>query len=116
LFAPADRDGAFAALIVSQVLGDAFGVVPLILASSLRQSVLPNNLLGRVGATFRAVAGGGAVLGALAGGLLGGVFGLRATLFAAIVGLMIGPAYGLAAPALRRVKEMPPGPDDPVGG
>jgi predicted MFS family arabinose efflux permease len=116
LFAPADRNGAFAALIVSQILGDAFGVAPLILAASLRQSVLPNSLLGRVGATFRAVSGGGAVIGALAGGVLGGVFGMRATLFAAIAGLLIGPAYGLAAPALRRVREMPLGAEEPTGG
>jgi predicted MFS family arabinose efflux permease len=116
LLAPADRNGAFAALVVSQILGDAFGVVPLILASSLRQSVLPNKLLGRVGATFRAVSGGGAVLGALAGGLLGGIFGMRATLFAAIAGLMIGPAYGLVSPALRRVREMPLGAENPAGG
>lgn len=116
LLAPPDRNGAFAALIVSQILGDAFGVVPLILSSSLRQSVLPNKLLGRVGATFRAVSGGGAVLGALAGGVLGGVFGMRATLLGAIAGLMIGPAYGLAAPALRRVREMPLGAEDPAGG
>ncbi|MBL8554272.1 MAG: MFS transporter [Phenylobacterium sp.] len=116
LLAPADRNGAFAALVISQILGDAFGVIPLILAASLRQSVLPNSLLGRAGATFRAVSGGGAVIGALAGGVLGGVFGIRATLFAAIAGLLIGPAYGLAAPALRRVREMPLGSDDPAGG
>lgn len=109
LFAPDDRTGAFAALVVSQILGDAFGVVPLILASSLRQSVLPGHLLGRVGATFRAVSGGGAVLGALAGGVLGGVLGMRTTLFLAIGGLLIGPLYGLATPALRRVREMPLG-------
>ncbi len=107
LFAPADRTGAMAALVVSQILGDAFGVVPLILAASLRQSVLPGNVLGRVGATFRAVPGAGAVVGALAGGALGGVLGLRQTLFLAIGGLLIGPIYGLAAPALRQVREMP---------
>ena len=107
LFAPHDRAGAMAALVVSQILGDAFGVVPLILASSLRQSVLPGRVLGRVGATFRAAAGGGAVIGALAGGTLGGLLGLRETLFLAIGGLLIGPAYGLLAPPLRRVREMP---------
>jgi predicted MFS family arabinose efflux permease len=112
LFAPADRFGAVAALVVSQILGDAFGVVPLILAASLRQSVLPGAVLGRVAATFRAVGGAGAVVGALAGGTLGGVLGLRETLFLAIAGLMIGPAYGLASPALRRVRVMPDGEPD----
>ncbi|MBI1196444.1 MAG: MFS transporter [Phenylobacterium sp.] len=107
LFAPHDRAGAMAALVVSQILGDAFGVVPLILASSLRQAVLPNEVLGRVGAVFRAAPGAGAVAGALAGGALGGVLGLRETLLVAIAGLLIGPVYGLMAPALRRVREMP---------
>jgi predicted MFS family arabinose efflux permease len=107
LIAPHDRVSAMTALVVSQIIGDAFGVVPLILASSLRQSILPNAVLGRVGATFRAVAGAGAVVGALAGGGLGEVLGLRETLLLAIAGLLIGPAYGLAAPALRRVREMP---------
>lgn len=110
LFAPADRAGAMAALVVSQILGDAFGVVPLILASSLRQSILPNAVLGRVGATFRAAGGGGAVVGALAGGALGGMLGLRMTLLIAIAGLLVGPLYGLASPALRRVRAMPSGP------
>lgn len=107
LFAPHDRAGAMTALVVSQVLGDAFGVVPLILAASLRQSVLPGNVLGRVGATFGAVSGAGAVVGALAGGWLGGALGMRTTLFIAIAGLMIGPFYGLLTPALRRVRQMP---------
>jgi predicted MFS family arabinose efflux permease len=107
LFAPHERAAAMAFLVVSQFLGDAFGVVPLILSSSLRQSVLPNDLLGRVGATFRAVAGAGAVVGALAGGVLGGLVGLRETLFFAIAGLLIGPIYGLLAPVLRQVRDMP---------
>jgi predicted MFS family arabinose efflux permease len=109
LFAPVDRTGAMAALVVSQILGDAFGVVPLILASSLRQAVLPNEVLGRVGAVFRAAPGAGAVAGALAGGTLGGVLGLRATLLVAIAGLLVGPVYGLISPALRSVREMPTG-------
>ena len=115
LFAPADRAGAMAALVVSQILGDAFGVVPLILAASLRQSVLPGTVLGRVGATFRAVSGAGAVIGSLAGGVLGGALGMRTTLFLAIAGLMIGPAYGLASPALRGVREMPDETPGPAG-
>lgn len=107
LFAPHDRAGAMAALVVSQILGDLFGVIPYILASSLRQGVLPNRLLGRVGATFRAAPGGAAVLGALAGGTLGGQLGLRPTLLIAIAGLMIGPVYGLASPALRSARQIP---------
>ena len=106
LLAPRQPTGAMTALVVSQFLGDAFGVVPLILASSLRQTILPHTLLGRVGATFRAVGGGTAVVGALTGGLLGQALGLRTALLLAIAGLLIGPLLGMFSP-LRQVKEMP---------
>lgn len=106
LLAPANPVGGMACLVVSQILGDAFGVVPLILASSFRQSVLPLNVLGRVGATFRAVAGAAAVVGALVGGLLGEAIGMREALLLAVAGLMIGPTIGLLSP-LRQVREMP---------
>lgn len=106
LLAPANPVGGMAALVVSQVLGDAFGVIPLILASSLRQSVLPLNVLGRVGATFRAVGGGAAVIGALSSGVLAQTLGLRQTLLLAIAGLLLGPLIGALSP-LRQVREMP---------
>jgi len=108
LLAPRNPVGGMACLAVSQFLGDAFGVVPLILATSLRQIVLPQSLLGRVGATFRAAAGAAAVAGALAGGALGQAFGLRATLLAAIGGLLLGPLIGALSP-LWKVKDMPGG-------
>jgi MFS family permease len=106
LLAPSNPVGGMAALVVSQFLGDAFGVVPLVLASSLRQTLLPLNVLGRVGGTFRAAGGATAVVGALAGGALGQALGLRQTLLIAIAGLLIGPLIGALSP-LRRVREMP---------
>jgi len=106
VLAPANPVGGVTALVVSQVLGDAFGVVPLILAVSLRQSILPLNTLGRVGATFRAVGGGAAVAGALVGGALGAALGLREALLIAIGGLLVGPLLG-ALSTLRSVREMP---------
>jgi MFS family permease len=106
LLAPPTPVLAMSALVVSQILGDAFGVVQLILAGSLRQTILPQNMLGRVGATFRAVGGGAAVAGALTGGFLAKGLGLRTTLLLAIGGLLIGPLLGILSP-LRQVKEMP---------
>lgn len=109
LLAPATPVGGMTALVISQFVGDTFGIIPLILASSLRQSVLPLNVLGRVAATFRVAQGGAAVIGALPGGALGQAFGMRETLLAAIAGLLIGPLLGALSP-LRAVKEMPVGP------
>ncbi|MGZ3403013.1 MAG: MFS transporter [Phenylobacterium sp.] len=109
LLAPAQSPvGGMACLVVSQLLGDAFGVVPLILSTSLRQVVLPHSMLGRVGATFRVVGGGTAVVGALVGGVLGQAIGLRQALLIAIAGLLIGPLLGSVSP-LRAVKDMPAG-------
>ncbi|MBS0335156.1 MAG: MFS transporter [Proteobacteria bacterium] len=102
--------GGLTVLMISQFLGDAFGVVPLVLASSLRQSVLPDTVLGRVGATFRATQGGLAVPGALIGGALGEALGLRETLWIAIAGLLIGPVLGGLSP-LWAVREMPVAPE-----
>lgn len=106
LLAPAEPVGGMACLVVSQLVGDVFGIIPLILATSLRQTVLPQNLLGRVGATFRVAGGGTAVIGALAGGALGEALGLRETLLLAIAGLLLGPLYGGLSP-LWKVKAMP---------
>ena len=88
----------------AQVFGDALAVTAWILAASLRQTVLPQGVLGRVEATFQAVAGGLGVCGALAGGALGGWIGTRETLFIAVSGMLIGPLVVAFSP-LRRYRE-----------
>ncbi len=47
---------------------------------SLRQTLTPDHLLGRVNASYLLVVYGATPIGALAGGLLGGLFGLRTAL------------------------------------
>ncbi len=89
--APSSRTGGMGFLICAQLLGDALWVTAGILASSLRQVLLPQAVLGRVAATFQAVAGGLGVIGALLGGSLGGTIGVRPTLFIAVSGLLVGP-------------------------
>ena len=108
--APADPARGMAVLVAGQVFGDAFGVVTLILSSTLTQSVLPGAVLGRMGATFKATAGGLAVVGALGGGLLGETLGVRAAIWVAVAGFAVAPLFTLSGP-LRRLREMPAGPD-----
>jgi predicted MFS family arabinose efflux permease len=104
--APAGPVGGMTVLVLAQILGDAVGVATLILAVSLRQSLLPPNLLGRTGAAFQAAAGASAVAGALGGGLLGQAFGIRTALVVAAAGLAIGPALALFTP-LRSLQKIP---------
>lgn len=104
--APAAPFAGMAVLIVSQLLGDATGVIYNILGASLRQTVLPQETLGRAAGAFQAAGGGTMLVGALLGGALGDVFGIRETLFLAAAGLTVGPLIALCSPALRAVKQI----------
>lgn len=104
--APPDPARGMALLVAAQLAGDCFGVVVLILAVSLRQSLVPQKLLGRLGGTFQAVGGATAVVGALAGGALGQAFGVRQALFVAVAGLAIGPLIAILSP-LARLRTVP---------
>jgi Transmembrane secretion effector len=108
LFAPAHRVGAVGFLIGQQFTGDFLGVIPVILGTSLLQSIIAGEALGRVRAVFRGASGLAAVIGSLAGGVLGQALGVRQTLFLAIGGLLIGPLVSVLTP-LWRVGEMPQG-------
>lgn len=64
----------------AQLFGDAMLTIYGINERSLRQTVTPDHLLGRAGATLHFLSAGIALLGALLGGILGEVIGLRATI------------------------------------
>jgi MFS family permease len=53
---------------------------------SLRQSLVPERLQGRMNASMRTIVWGAIPLGSLVGGFLGGIIGLRPTLFIAAIG------------------------------
>jgi len=73
---------------------------------TLRQSVTPRGLLGRVNASFFFVALGVSPLGSLAGGFLGQALGLRQALLVAVAGMFAAPLLLLLSP-LRRVRDLP---------
>lgn len=103
--APTERTGALTVLILTQITGDAFGVAGGVLIASLRQSLMPQSVLGRVGGAFHATAGAAAILGALGGGALGGLIGPRLALAAAGIGFLLIPLIGLLSP-LRQVGQI----------
>ena len=102
--APATPILGMAFLVGAQFCGDALAVTAEILETSLRQTLLPQAVLGRVAATFKATSGGLGVTGALAGGLLGGLIGPRAALLIGACGMLAGPLVVALSP-LRHYRE-----------
>jgi len=92
--------------MIAQLVGDSMAVAAIIPASSLRQSVIPREMLGRAASVFFVGAGASAVLGALSGGVLGSALGPRAALFLAVGGLVATPMIGVFSP-LWRLEQIP---------
>ena len=99
-----------AAFLVAQQLGDGGFVVYSINEVTLRQTIAPDRLLGRVNASFEICAHGVLLLGILAGGALGETLGLRGTL-AIGGGVMLLAAASLAASPVRGLRAAPPVPE-----
>jgi MFS family permease len=97
-------------MMVAQFGGDAFALAFIIPLTSLRQAVLPPEMLGRTAAFFSMIAGGATVAGALLGGLLGDWLGVRETLAIAVAGIAAAPVFILFSPlaTLREIPIAPP--------
>jgi MFS family permease len=78
--------------------------------TTIRQTQVPDHVLGRVNATWRFLVFGGQSLGALLGGALGGTIGLRATLVVGSLGILAACLRVVWSP-LRSLRQIP----DPVG-
>jgi MFS family permease len=111
--APATPVGGMTVMVLTQVSGDALAVAGLVQAASLRQIVLPNALLGRVGAAFRVGPGAVAIVGALAGGLLGQWVGIRPAMLIGGAGIVLSALTGLFSP-LPGLRDMPIDADGPA--
>lgn len=87
-----------------------------VIAVSLRQTLCPDRLLGRMNATSRFLAWASLPAGGVAGGALGTALGLRATLWLTAVGLLLSSAWVLLSPACR-ARDLPVGDavDDAIG-
>ncbi|MEV6563628.1 MFS transporter [Streptomyces kronopolitis] len=89
-----------------------FGAVVYNVAQvSFRQSLCPPRLLGRMNATLRFLMWGTLPLGALAGGALADAYGARTALVWCAAGFLAVPLPLLLSP-LRRMRDLPAGPDE----
>jgi len=70
---------------------------------SLRQSITPNNLQGKMNATMRFLVWGVFPIGGLAGGFLGGAIGLRPTILISGAGMLISVLWVLFSPVRKTV-------------
>ncbi len=93
-------------MIASQLIGDGFSTVAQINETSLRQTITPDHMLGRVNASMHVLGEGIGTLGLLAGGVLGELIGLRPTVAVAVLGGLLGCVWILWSP-LPRLRELP---------
>ncbi|MGI8689891.1 MAG: hypothetical protein ACR2M3_15045, partial [Thermomicrobiales bacterium] len=88
-------------LVVMTSVGILWGIgvtllnIPMI---ALRQTVIPDHLLGRVSAAMRMIAWCNIPLGGLAGGLVAAGYGARATFLCAAVILALAVGYIATSP------------------
>jgi len=93
-------------LAAHQLFGDGFAVVFVIHAVTLRQTVLPRELLGRANAAIHVCTSGVLPVAALAAGGLATLIGIRAAVW---VGVVIGLVAPIFVWRLRHLKDMPTG-------
>jgi MFS family permease len=93
-----------ALLVGNQMITDPAHTIYEINQRSLRQSIAPDRVLGRVNASLEFVSLGAALVGSLAGGCLGGEIGLRPTLFAAVGGSFLAALWLFLSPVWRLKK------------
>jgi predicted MFS family arabinose efflux permease len=93
-------------MIASQLIGDGADTVAQIDETSLRQTITPDSMLGRVNASMNVLGEGIGTLGLLTGGVLGELIGLRATVAVAALGGLLGCVWILCSP-LPRLRELP---------
>src|SRR5262249_51915590 len=96
----------FGLLILAQFLVNFGGVVYNVNQVSLRQTITPDRLQGRMNATMRFLVWGTMPLGSLAGGFLGNQFGVLPTLWVAAIGSTLTFLFVALSP-VRTLREQP---------
>ncbi len=98
---------ALSFLIVQQLIGDQAITIFNINERTLRQSVAPDQLLGRVNAAMQLLTLGIYPLGALACGFVAQALGMRTALALAMLGIALSSLWLIASP-VPKMRELPP--------
>lgn len=92
-------------LVLHQLLGDGMMVAFVILAVSLRQTLLPTEVLGRVNATFQVLTGVMLPLGTVTAGLVADRIGVEGAIWLGVIGGLAAPMV-LLRPAVLRLRKV----------
>lgn len=90
----------------AQLVGDVGHGAFDVHAISVRQSLAPEHLLGRVNAAMEIVSRGVVPIGLLTGGVLGQTLGIRPTLWIAVLGIGVSTLWLIFSP-LRTLRDLP---------
>jgi MFS family permease len=96
---------AMGMLFIGQIVGDIFYTLYFIGELSLRQSIIPDSMMGRINASFDFLVGGVGTVGIFTGGLLGNFIGLRPATAVAAVGMMLAFLWLFFSP-LRGLRQL----------
>ncbi len=96
---------AYACMAAPQLLGDAFIAVHFIAQTSLRQSLIPDRLLGRATASMHVLERGVGPLGALVAGLLATFISPRLTIAIGVAGIVLAGGWLVFSP-VRTVRDV----------
>lgn len=92
-------------LLTEQCLGDTFWTMHNIHALSMRQTITPDESLGRVNAVFLLASKGLRPFGALAAGLTAGLIGVQGALLLSACGISVAVLWLVLSPLLRDVPQ-----------
>lgn len=96
-------------MLLAAQIGDVALAIFSINELSLRQSVTPDHLLGRVNSCMRLIETGVGPVGALLGGALGALIGLRATMVVGAAGMLLAAVW-LGLSQVRALRALPASP------
>jgi predicted MFS family arabinose efflux permease len=93
-------------MVAAQLIGDSASTIAAIDETSLRQTITPDHMLGRVNASVNVLGEGIGTLGMLTGGVLAELIGLQPTVLVAALGSLLGCVWVLCSP-LPRLRALP---------